>query len=100
MRLRTTRPVSVALLSQAAICLFALTALTVAPPARGAMLLVPLLPERPIVRIARGADALIVGRGPAGAVMVRGDRAALFWPLLAAGVLPLAAPAAYCGGAA
>lgn len=71
-----------------------------APPARGSMLLVPLISDAPAARLALESDALLIGRGPAGTMIVRAERDALFWPLLRVGVLTLAAPAAMCGKAA
>jgi hypothetical protein len=76
----------------------ALASLALAPPSRGPMLLLPLVHDAPVVRLARQGDALLLGRGPGEAIVVEGERGALFWPLLHAGVLTMAAPAALCGG--
>ncbi|QNE33434.1 hypothetical protein F1C10_10005 [Sphingomonas sp. NBWT7] len=71
--------------------------MALAPPVSGAMLLVPLVGDPATVRIARAGGALLMGSGPAGSVVVRGERGLLFWRMLRAGVLPIAAPASYCG---
>jgi hypothetical protein len=78
----------------------ALAVLALTPPAQGAMLLIPLVREAPAARLARNSNALLLSQGPAGSIVVRGDRRALFWPLLRAGVLAVAAPAPLCGGVA
>jgi hypothetical protein len=83
--------------SQIGIAAGALAMLALAPPSQGAMLLVPLIGDAPAARIARDGDALLLSRGPGGTMVVRGDRHTLFWPLLRAGVLAVAAPAALCG---
>lgn len=72
--------------------------LAFAPPARGEMLLMPLVDGAPVVRLVRRSDALLLARGPGEALIVRGDRSALFWPLLRAGVLTIASPKSLCGG--
>lgn len=71
--------------------------LALAPPARGTLLLLPVGGAASPVRLAIARDALLIGRGPIGSVVVRGDRHALLWPMLRAGVLTLAAPALACG---
>lgn len=86
--------------AQLAIGIGALAALALTPPANGAMLLVPLVGDAPAVQLARDSEALLLARGPGGGVVVRGERRALFWPLLRAGVLTVAAPASLCGKAA
>lgn len=85
--------------AQIAIGIASLAMLALAPPARGAMLLVPLMSDAPAARLARDGRALLLGQGPAGSLVVRGDRQTLFWPLLRAGVLAIAAPASLCGKA-
>ncbi|WP_168377361.1 hypothetical protein [Sphingomonas sp. Leaf343] len=70
------------------------------PPAEGAMLLVPLLPARTAATIDLALDhgARIGGLGPLpGSLIVRGQRAHLFAPLMAKGILTLAAPTIWCG---
>lgn len=62
------------------------------------MLLMPLVDGAPVVRLVRRSDALLLARGPGEALIVRGDRSALFWPLLRAGVLTIASPKSLCGG--
>ncbi len=96
MRFSLQQPAAMVLL-HAAICLSGAAAMALAPPASGAMLLVPLIGDPGVVRIARASGALLVGTGPAGSVVIRGERGLLFWRMLRAGVLPIAAPAAYCG---
>jgi hypothetical protein len=86
--------------AQIAIAVVALGTLALAPPSHGNMMLIPLRPGLPAARIALAADARLLAAGPGGGVIVRGDRDALFWPLLRAGVLTMAAPAALCGGRA
>ncbi|WP_231731696.1 hypothetical protein [Sphingomonas sp. CCH5-D11] len=96
----TRIPYSSALLIMLQICfgIGSLACLAFAPPARGEMLLVPIVNDAPVARLARERDALLVSRGPAEGLVVRGDRNALFWPMLRAGVMTLAAPASVCGG--
>lgn len=70
------------------------------PPADGAMLLVPLTPARTatIVDLALDHGARVGGLGPLpGSLIVRGERARLFGPLLAQGIVAVAAPAIWCG---
>jgi hypothetical protein len=70
------------------------------PPAEGAMLLVPLTPKRiaTAVDLALDHGARIGGLGPLpGTLIVRGKRARLFGPLLAQGIVAVAAPAIWCG---
>lgn len=74
-----------------------LAAVSIAPPAAGAMLLIPLKAGARPVPSATTRGAAILGTGPGGTTVVRGERARLFWPLLRAGVLTIAAPAALCG---
>ncbi|MET0374738.1 MAG: hypothetical protein ABW128_10835 [Rhizorhabdus sp.] len=70
------------------------------PPARGAMLLVPLTAQAradlPMLAVERGA--LLLGNGPvAGSLLVRGERALLGAALLRRGIVPVAAPEFICG---
>jgi len=74
-----------------------LLALAVVPPAQGNMLLVPMTREAPAVALAVAAGGLVIASAPRGAVVVRGRRDRLIWPLLRAGVLTLAAPEVVCG---
>lgn len=78
-----------------AVALF--VALAAAPPARGAILLLPVGARPDLARLALARDVAILGTGPAGSVVVRGERRALFWPMLRHGVLTLAAPPIVCG---
>ena len=88
----------VAVMAQVGVALVGFGMLAFAPPPHGAMLLYPIVDGTPIVRLARDRDALLVAVGPGGSVIVQGDRQSLFWPLLRAGVVTIAAPASYCGG--
>ncbi len=73
--------------------------LAMAPPADGAMLLIPIVPERLVGAVAVRHGALILGNGPiAGSLIVRGRAADLTTPLLAQGILLLRAPASLCTG--
>ncbi len=87
----------IAVLAQLALGSGALTALAFAPPASGAMLLLPLTNGASAVAIAREHDALLVSSRVGGRLVVRGEREELFWPLMRAGILVLAAPAGSCG---
>ncbi|ONF95625.1 hypothetical protein [Sphingomonas jeddahensis] len=87
------------ILAQIAVGIAALAMLALAPPAHGAMLLVPLMSDAPAARLARDSHALLLEQGPAGSLVVLGDRQTLFWPLLRAGVLAVAAPVPLCGEA-
>jgi hypothetical protein len=82
------------------LALFSFAAFALAPPARGAMLLVPLTPEArarlPMLAIEHGA--LLLKQGPIrGSLMVRGDRDLLAGAMLRQAILPLAAPEILCG---
>lgn len=84
---------------QVGLLMSGLLAFAFAPPARGAMLLVPLSGAAravlPGLAVAHGA--LLVGQGPLeGSLVVRGDRAALGGVLLREGILALAAPDVLC----
>ncbi|WCT75390.1 hypothetical protein PQ455_04820 [Sphingomonas naphthae] len=75
-----------------------LGALTLAPPARGQFLLVPVTGHgAAMIAVAAGHGARLVGLGPLPAsIVVEGDRDRLAAPLRAEGVLMLAAPATGC----
>lgn len=82
---------------QATLVLGVLGLVALAPPARGPMLLVPLGADAPAaIRVATAHGARLLGPGPAGAPLVWADRE-VTGALLAAGVLPLAAPFSACG---
>lgn len=87
-------------IGQVAIAAGALAVLALAPPLRGDMLLIPLWPDAPTARLALAQDARLVAAGPGGGMVVRGERDALFWPLLRAGIVTIAAPSLICGGRA
>jgi len=88
-------PHSVAL--QAALTVTALGAVALAPPARGAMLLMPVATDQPTaIRVATAHGARLIGTGTAGTLLVWADRD-VARPLAAAGVLTLAAPFTACG---
>jgi len=95
---RNTVLATLLIVVQIGVGMASLALLAFAPPARGKMLLVPMTDDLPVGRLARDADAALVDRGPGAGLIVRGDREALFWPLLRAGVLTMAAPAGGCGG--
>lgn len=83
--------------AQIGIALAALAAFVLAPPVQGDMLLLPLRPGAQALDRALSAGAPLMGSGPGGAFVVRGERARLFWPLLAGGVLTVAAAPLGCG---
>ncbi|WBH17877.1 hypothetical protein [Sphingomonas radiodurans] len=95
---RPTFRIWLVLAAQCAVGVGGLAALALAPPASGAMVLLPLGHSAPVARLARDGDALLLATTPGGKLIVMGERRALFWPLLRAGVLTVAAPARYCGG--
>ena len=69
----------------------------VSPPADGALLLLPVGPSGLSIGKVHDLGALIIGSGPVtGSLIVRGERAQLLGPMLAAGVLVLAAPTGGC----
>lgn len=76
-----------------------LAALALAPPAAGAMLLVPLGPDaQGVVAAAVGAGARLIGAGPLpGSIVVDAERAALLPVMLRSGALVTAASPAACG---
>ncbi len=87
----------IAVLTQFALGSGALAALAFAPPANGAMLLLPLTDGASGVAIARKHDALLVSSSAGGQLVVRGERDELLWPLMKAGILVVAAPISGCG---
>lgn len=94
---RSSVAINALLAAQFAIGASSLGLLALAPPATGEMLLLPMRSGAPVARLARDGDAMLLARGPADGLVVRGERAALFWPLLRQGVLTLAAPRSLCG---
>ncbi|OWK30158.1 hypothetical protein [Sphingomonas dokdonensis] len=94
---RSSFAINTLLAAQLAIGTASIGLLAFAPPAKGEMLLLPLRSGAPVARLARNGDAMLLARGPGDGLVVRGQRAALFWPLLRAGVLTLAAPRSWCG---
>ena len=100
MTLRSSLKTTLVIGAQTALGIGVLATLALAPPAHGVMLLVPLVGDAPVARLARDGDALLLARGPASSVVVRGDRHTLFWPLLRGGVLTMSAPALLCGSIA
>jgi hypothetical protein len=74
--------------------------LSVAPPPRGAMLLVSLtgMPRGQILQRTMRVGAIPLGAGPvANSMMVRGERSAIVAAALPAGILVLDAPDSVCG---
>jgi len=93
-------PVGRSLSWQIGLALGALAILAFMPPPSGRLLLVPVggASQADILGIAIAADARLVGTGPLPeSLVVEGTREALLSPLLEAGVILLAAPAAGCG---
>ncbi len=98
LRLRRRPP----LLALQLVVLLGSTFALAAPPAQGAMLLVPLSAsaERRMLPAAFDEATSVVGAGPvAGSLVVRGERARLLGRLARLGVVVLAAPPAGCAGA-
>lgn len=90
------------LVAQSLLALAGLAALAFAPPASGAILLLPLTAQAraDLPGVAVRGGARLIGQGPvAGSLVVRGERARLGAALLRRGILPVAAPAMLCGGA-
>lgn len=86
----------------AAQCLFVVAAggvLMLAPPAEGAMLIVPSFAgPAAAINAAIRADATLIGRGPLpGSVVVRGRRDAMLSDVIAAGAVLVAARPMGCG---
>lgn len=75
----------------------ALLLLALTPAAQGTYALVALDRDAPVARLAAARGAVLLGHGRGGMLIVRGERAALFWPLLRTGVVTVAAHAALCG---
>lgn len=89
---------SSALVGQLIVVALVLAGAAMAPPDEGDMLLVPINPAVPVAALALAHGAQLKGVGPLpGSLIMRGRRADLAAPLLAAGVVPLAAHAAVCG---
>lgn len=83
---------------QIGLVLAAFATMMALPPARGSMVLVPIHAGARVAAVAVAHGALIEAAGPLpGSLVVRGERAQMVAPLLAIGVLTLAAPAALCG---
>lgn len=78
--------------------MLALVGLGFVPPAQGRMFLLPLRTHAPVAALAVTGGALIIASGPAdGSLVVVGRRDRLLLPMLRAGILVMAAPAAGCG---
>lgn len=80
---------------------FMMVAGVLAPPARGDMLAIPLTTAsgHGLAAGLIAVGAIPVGKGQIeGALVVRGDRDRPAWPMLARGVLLLAAPDFLCAG--
>lgn len=75
----------------------ALFALAFAPPDRGNLLYVPLTRHAQPVQAAISGGFALLGRGPLGSVVVRGDHPHDAAALLRAGILVTAAPSVLCG---
>ncbi|KRB82768.1 hypothetical protein ASE00_12130 [Sphingomonas sp. Root710] len=91
------------LFAQLLLALAGLAAFAFAPPASGAILLLPLTAQAraDLPGIAVRSGARLIGQGPvAGSLVVRGERTRLGAALLRRGIVPMAAPAMVCGGAA
>ncbi len=95
---RTPFPILIPL--QAVVAVLAVLGLALWPPAKGAILLIPMLQNNAasLVPLARASGALLVGNGPLpGSLVVLGDRARLLRRVRAWNVILLSAPAAGCG---
>lgn len=87
--------------AQLATVAFLMMAGVLAPPARGDMLAIPLttVSSHGLAAGLIAVGAIPVGKGQIdGALVVRGDRDRLAWPMLTRGVLLLAAPDFLCAG--
>lgn len=76
---------------------------SLSPPVRGEILLIPLSAKaaQRVAGLAIARDARLVGRGPfAGSLVVEGDRARLAGAMVSAGIVPIAARSALCGALA
>lgn len=88
------------LIVQLALLLIGFTFVLLAPPAHGAILLVPLSRDARahVAALAVERGALLIGRGRfEGSLIVRGDRNLLGGALLRRGILPITAPEISCG---
>jgi hypothetical protein len=88
-------------IGQTIVTLAALAAPMIVAPAFGRILLVAPLDASPdrLVRLARDADAAILGTGPfRGSLVIEGARAPWLAAMAREGIVPLAAPRALCGG--
>jgi len=77
--------------------------ISLSPPVRGEILLVPLTTRAAtqVARLAIDRDARLIARGPfSGSLVVEGERARLTGTMLTAGIVPLAADSALCGALA
>jgi hypothetical protein len=93
-------PTRCAVLVQTAIALGLFIALAIAPPERGALLILPLegQSQAELAALAVGHGASLLRRGPIGSsLIVFGDRSRLAWSLARVGVLTLNGGAAGCG---
>lgn len=87
-------------LGQTIVTLAVFAAPLVAAPSTGRMLLVAPLDASPdrLVRLARDADAVILGPGPLrGSLVIEGSRAPWVAAMARERVVPLAAPTVLCG---
>jgi len=92
-----------AFVAQIAIALGLFVALAVAPPERGALLILPLegQSQGELAALALTHGASLLRRGPIGSsLIVSGDRDRLIWSLARDGVLTLNGGAAGCGTSA
>ena len=95
-----SRSMKCVVIAQTMIALGLFVLLAVAPPARGALLILPLggYSQAELTTLALAHGASLLGRGPmASSLIVYGERDRLVWPLVRAGVLTLNAGAAGCG---
>ena len=84
-------------MAQGAAAAASLIVASLAPPARGALLIVP-LGATPAHRLLAVPGVTLRGRGPwPGSLVIEGD-GALFWPALGDGLLVVRGSAASCGG--
>lgn len=88
------------ILAQLGLVVVTLGIVSVAPPARGAFLLVPLTETaaRDVARLAIERDARLIGPGRfGGSLVVQGERGHLLAPMLRRGVMTVAAASFLCG---
>lgn len=90
-----------ALVAQAICIVAAVAILTLLPPVRGAMLLIPLnAGTGATIELARVSGARLLGRGPvSGSVIVEGDRSAIALRMMGHGTLVMAGRPNLCGEA-